>query len=224
VSVGMTASRPFRDSSVPDDASRSLGPPPPLLKSLPVAESWHGHEVAAHSVRRTRRALPPLTGAALRGVSSLPLARSTLGSHRAILSHGSAFYRVFPAHLASVLLRRRLSWGSTSPSAPSEPPATCPECPPRVPPTSTVSHRPRGHSSDCSFPGLFHPGSTPGVLPSGDSPRTQRSRLITESSPLVVATVATVPLSRVPRTAREKGWLDFRVSPRPSPFAVKKPG
>jgi hypothetical protein len=179
----VTTSRPFRDCSVPGDASRSLGSRPPLLKLLSASESWTGHEVAAHSVRRSRRALPPLAGAALRGLPSSPLARSSLGSPRAILSCGSAFSRVFPAHLASVLSRRRLSWGFSSPSAPSDPSATSPEGPPRVPPTSTVSHRPREHSSGSSFPGLFHPGSTPGVLPSGGSPRTQRPRFITESSP-----------------------------------------
>jgi hypothetical protein len=140
---------PFRDFSVPGGASRSLGPRLPLLKLLSASESWHGHEVAARLVRRSRLALP-----ARRRASRLTvfLRRPSLdgrGVCRAILSHGSAFYRVFPVHLAPVLSTEAPLLGFQSPSAPSNPPATSPAVPPAgtahvygFSPSSRASFRP----------------------------------------------------------------------------------
>jgi len=54
---------------------------------------------------------------------------------RVILLHGSAFYRVFPVRLASVLMRRRLSWGFV--------PFSAIGCSGYVPRASTLGYRPR---------------------------------------------------------------------------------
>lgn len=50
-------------------------------------------------------------------------------------------------------------------------------------PTSTVSHRLRGHPSSPSVPGLFHPGSTPEVHHTGGSPRTAAETLVVPRFP-----------------------------------------
>lgn len=84
-------------------------------------------------------------------------------SIRSVLSCGSACYRVLPHSALPDPLKTGASFGLSCPTAPSKSPATTPRFHPRVSTTSTVSHRHRGHSSGKSLPGLFHPGSAPGL-------------------------------------------------------------
>ena len=151
--------------------TRSLVSRPALLKLPHASECWRSDEIAAYSIRRSRLALRPF-GPAPRGFfSSLPVARDV--SRSTILSRNSAFYRVLPVHFAFRPLRKAPLLGFSIPfSAIGVTSYVSRDLTLGYPPTSTVSHRLREPTSGDSFPGLFHPGSTPGVLPSGGSPQT----------------------------------------------------
>jgi hypothetical protein len=103
--------------------------------------------------------------------------------------------------LAPLLYEGRLSWVLGSSSAPLDLSATSPGIPtPSSTATCAVPPRLRGHSSDLSVPGLFHPGSTPEVHSSGVSPRPAARMLPHPRFPLAVITVATATSSRVSGT------------------------
>jgi hypothetical protein len=83
-----------------------------------------------------------------------------------------------------------------------------------VRPRPRFGYRLREHSSGKSFPGLFHPGSAPGVLPSGvcssnGAPKARRLRDPLLSFP-AVATMAWLGCLGLPVA---QAWADFRVLP-----------
>jgi len=172
----------------------------------------------------------PSPASTLRSIPSSPPVRPTRFD-QTILSCRWASYRVLLSlRLAPLLSKKgRLSWVFGSSSAPLNRSATYPGIPtPSSTATSAVPPRLRGHPSNRFVPGLFHPGSTPEVHSSGDSPRTAARLLPQPSYPLAVITVATATPSGttgVPRRSmnRLQGFA-LRSSPFAFPFPVRSPG
>jgi hypothetical protein len=143
---------------------------------------------------------------------------------QAILSRSSAFYRVLPTALPPSFPSGGASPGVLVPFSTMGSVGY-------IPRGSTLRYRPRprfltaiaGILPTDPFRAYFISEALLGFSLQGFPLETQRPRLIAESIPPAVPTVTTVPLPRVPRTASGRGRVDFRVSPRPSPFALKRP-
>lgn len=201
----------------------------PLGELPSTTECWRGNEVAADLVHRSRQALNAVSSIyASRYSLVTPGPTDAIRSDHPLLPLGLLQGVALAPPCPPPFKKGRLSWVFGSSSAPLNRSATYPGIPtPSSTATSAVPPRLRGHTSDQSVPGLFHPGSTPEVHSSGDSPRTAARLLPQPSYPLAVITVATATPSGttgVPRRNmnRLQGFA-LRSSPFAFPFPVRSP-
>jgi hypothetical protein len=173
--------------------------------------------------------LQPSPAATLRSLPSASPIRSKQFNQTMLACRSTLFRVLHSLRLAPPPSKGAPLLGFWSSSAPCARPATYLGIPtPSSTATSAVPPRLRGHPSSLSFPGLFHPGSTPEVHSSGVSPRTTARQLSHPSYPLAVATVATAIPSGVSGTRRRnlvrlQGFA-LRSSPFSFPLPVKGSG